>query len=498
MNLIRAKYIAVFFFFSLLPTVVDAQTLVGSASSCTNANLDGSYGYTVSGFIFETVSGEEETLPFADGGTMTFDGNGNITGSSTYSLEGGIQGRTFTGTYSVSSNCTGVIKFTDSLGAAEVLNLVIGGNGQSFQIVEYDSNTEVSGSAAIRQTNCTTDSINGSYNLVLGGYLFDSSGDEATFTDGGQITSNGNGNFTIADTISTEGTISFRSTGTYSLNSGCTGTAALEDPNLGTANFNIIVVAGGIVFMETDAVTTTAIGTVISGMATALGNVVAGGTMGHLASGGGWETQFTLINSGTSSAQIQLDFFDNNGNALSLPVTNVQTGGSTTSSSITETIAAGASLVLLTQGSSSATVTEGSAQLTASGSTAIGGYAIFAYSPTKQSAVVPLETRNPAAFVLGFDNTNGQSTGVALANVSDQSAKVSMIIRDGIGTVIDKTSVSLAARGHTAFVLPTTYSATEKQRGTVEFDTPAGGQISVLGILASPTLAFTTIPSLVK
>jgi hypothetical protein len=36
------------------------------------------------------------------------------------------------------------------------------------------------------------------------------------------------------------------------------------------------------------------------------------------------------------------------------------------------------------------------------------------------------------------------------------------------------------------------------KRGTVEFDTPADGQISVLGLHATPTGAITTIPVLAK
>jgi hypothetical protein len=123
--------------------------------------------------------------------------------------------------------------------------------------------------------------------------------------------------------------------------------------------------------------------------------------MAHVAAGGGWQTTFTLINSGTSSSQVQLDFFDNNGNTLSLPLTCIQSGAKTTASSITHTIAAGATLVLLTQGSSTVAVTEGSAQLTTNGSTNVNGFAIFRYNPKAQEAVVPLETRNPAAFVLG-------------------------------------------------------------------------------------------------
>ena len=486
MNIIRAKCPALLFLLPAVSAIVNAQTVIGSASSCTNANLSGSYGYTLSGWILQSTG----DLPFADGGSLTADGNGNLSGSSSYSLAGGIQGRTLKGTYSVNSDCTGTATLVDSLGTTTDLSLVVGGNGQSIQLVQKDGSTVISGRAVAQETSCTAETISGSYSFALSGWLFDTSGNEYPFTDTGKLSSSGNKNLTVNDTTSTAGTIQSRTSGTYSLNSNCTGTVALEDPNLGTANLNIVVVAGGIVFVESDA------GTTISGSANVLADVITGGSMAHIAAGGGWQTTFTLINSGATSSQVQLDFFDNSGNALSLPLTYVQTGAKTTASSITQTIAAGATLVLLTQGSSIVTVTEGSAQLTSNGGASVSGFAIFAYNG--QEAVVPLETRNPAAFVLGFDDTSGLATGVALANVSGTAAKVGVVLRDDTGAVLDTTAISLAARGHTAFVLSTNYESVKNKRGTVEFDTPPGGQITALGILATPNLVFTTIPVLVK
>ena len=54
----------------------------------------------------------------------------------------------------------------------------------------------------------------------------------------------------------------------------------------------------------------------------------------------------------------------------------------------------------------------GSAQILAQGGTSVDGFAIFHYDPSQQEAVVPLETRNAASYVLPFDNTNGVLTGV--------------------------------------------------------------------------------------
>ena len=58
-------------------------------------------------------------------------------------------------------------------------------------------------------------------------------------------------------------------------------------------------------------------------------------------------------------------------------------------------------------------------------------------------------------------------------------------------------SISLAADGHTSFDLAGTYPPTAGRRGTVEFDAPVNGSISVLGLWTSPT-SFSTIPTLAK
>jgi len=222
----------------------------------------------------------------------------------------------------------------------------------------------------------------------------------------------------------------------------------------------------------------------------------ANAAMAQLASGGGWQTTFTLVNMGTSSAQAQLSFFDNSGNALSLPLTFVQTGVTTTTSTLSQTIAADATLVILTQGNNAGPSVVGSAQLSSTGN--VGGFAIFRYNPTEQEAVVPLETRNASAYVLAFDNTNGLVTGLALANVANQAVGVPVVLRDDTGVSLGTATVNLEAHGHTSFVLTSSYASVAGKRGTVEFDAPAGGQISVLGLRATPTGAVTTIPVFAK
>lgn len=229
------------------------------------------------------------------------------------------------------------------------------------------------------------------------------------------------------------------------------------------------------------------------------GDIIIGptfaGSMAQIASGGGWDTTFTLANAGVSPAQVHLSFFDNEGKALPLPLVFVQTGVMTTASTVSQTIAAGATLVILTQGNNAATLV-GSAQLTTDGN--VGGFAIFHYQPTDQEAVVPLETRNTIGFVLAFDNTNGTSTGLALTNVSTQPGNVPALLRDDTGAIMGTATIDLSALGHTSFMLVDKYPFVAGKRGTVEFETPGGMQISVLGIRATRAGALTTVPVIAK
>ncbi|MEQ1949479.1 MAG: hypothetical protein ABL995_19975, partial [Bryobacteraceae bacterium] len=90
------------------------------------------------------------------------------------------------------------------------------------------------------------------------------------------------------------------------------------------------------------------------------------------------------------------------------------------------------------------------------------------------------------------------TTGVALSNVATTGATVTAKIYDDAGTLLQTASVNLAGRGHTSFLLPSTYSATANKRGMVEFVVPAGGKINAVGLRAKSDGTLTTIPVLVR
>jgi hypothetical protein len=228
------------------------------------------------------------------------------------------------------------------------------------------------------------------------------------------------------------------------------------------------------------------------------------GSMGHIAAEGNWTTTFTLVNKGAAASQAQLNFFgdvsDPSGNGpLTLPLVFPQQSppGSSMASFYAQSVAANASLIVTTGGTQTplAQTLTGSAQLGGTG--AIDGFAIFHQIAPAQEAVVPMETRNASSYLLAFDNTGGVGIGVAVENVSTQAGNVGVIIRDDTGRQIGSGSLPMLANGHMSFILSTQFPPTANIRGTVEFDTPSGGQISVLGIrFTQPKNALTTIPAL--
>ena len=226
------------------------------------------------------------------------------------------------------------------------------------------------------------------------------------------------------------------------------------------------------------------------------------GSISHIAAQENWTTTFTLVNKSPAYSYAKLNFFGDPGSPLTLPLNfpPLPSSGPLLAASPERSLPPNASMIIETGGPYTPPVQIGSAQLSATGN--IDGFAIFHHEVTKQEAVLPLEVRNASSYVLAFDNTSGIVLGVALQNISAQTANIPVIIRDDTGMQISTpgTVISLAGHGHTSFVLSDPvngFPITDNKRGTIEFDTPAGGQINALGIrFTPPNNALTTIPPL--
>ena len=109
-------------------------TRLEAQERCTNASLEGSYAFKVAG---ANVSNPylPAVGPFAAVGRNTYDGNGQMKGVILVSLNGSIIPATYTGTYTVNANCTGVKSATLNIGLVVEFYFVIDDDRREIQMV---------------------------------------------------------------------------------------------------------------------------------------------------------------------------------------------------------------------------------------------------------------------------------------------------------------------------------------------------------------------------
>ena len=240
-----------------LGILVSLIAATGSASaSCSNSNLNGAYGFIVRG------PADPSNNPVATVGLFTADGSGHLSsGSFTQSNNGTVATATFTGTYNIDAgNCTGALTTTDSNSVTRHYYVVLtGAKKDTMDLIETDSGLTVSGSA--RPQGVGICGLTGK-SAVFAEHLNGMAGGETPEAVVGRLGIDGNGNISGGvDELSAGGTAFPRAhtTGTYTANSNCTGTAAISLNNA-TYNFNYVLVDAGRQYLviETDINTTIA------------------------------------------------------------------------------------------------------------------------------------------------------------------------------------------------------------------------------------------------
>lgn len=223
-------------------------------ATCSDASLSGVFGFLSPGF-------DAARQPGASVGQYVFEGNGKVSGEFTHSGSSTIF--TFTGTYSVSKDCTGNLVLSNSKGVTEHHNFVIDDSKKGMQLIRTDSPQIRSGFALAQGTlNCGLTGKKQTFAFNLAGV---DTGNGADLAFVGQLTLDGKGTITSGSaTFSLNGTIVTVSlTGTYTEKSDCTGTLQVTPSQGNPGNFNSVLVNAGkeMLLIQTDS------GTVISGNA---------------------------------------------------------------------------------------------------------------------------------------------------------------------------------------------------------------------------------------
>jgi hypothetical protein len=220
-------------------------------NGCSVSTLHGAYIYAQDGF---TIAGEtaSQRTPFAQAGREIFNGDGTMSGVATANFNGAVARVTYGGTYTVASDCTGAVTFTDNGGVVSNYDIAVEDGGAEFGFVQTDANVVTAafeGRRTASQGPCSMTTLKGNY--VYAGDGFDVAGVGSTertpFATAGREVYAGDGTLSGSDTTSTNGVAARTTyTATYTVNADCAGTYTYSnDP---TNPYELFVDASGAEF----------------------------------------------------------------------------------------------------------------------------------------------------------------------------------------------------------------------------------------------------------
>jgi hypothetical protein len=223
------------------------------------------------------------------------------------------------------------------------------------------------------------------------------------------------------------------------------------------------------------------------------------GVFSQVAVGAGWKTTIYLSNTSAVSALTRVSFRKDDGSSLDMPLT-VWASGSMTWGNVAgaEEVIEPNSIMVIEAESDSATSLTGWAEVDSV--SPLSGYAVFrstSGSGVSSEGTVPLETSYQSSFALIYDNTNGQSTALAIANLGSGSPPVQLTAYDPNGIQVDATTTGWPAGngyGHRSFMLTDLLPKAAGNRGILVVSAAATSQITGLGLRVSSTGSFSAIP----
>lgn len=112
--------------------VQQRQSVAANAKAyCSSKTLKGTYSYAAQGY--------EAGSPFGESGMETYDGKGNVTGLGSDSSN--PDNGSFTGIYTVNSDCTGAVDYGDDI----VYNIYVKPDGSAFSFLDRTAGNVLAG-----------------------------------------------------------------------------------------------------------------------------------------------------------------------------------------------------------------------------------------------------------------------------------------------------------------------------------------------------------------
>ena len=219
---------------TLLSLPALAQTTIGGGT-CNSATLTGTYELLLSGR--QLTSTGSVTGIFQGVGTATFDGLSkvafNLTANTVTTAQSFGTPLTYSGSYSLQSNCVGTIAITTgdtatfSLEAYNQPGSATTAGG--FALVGSDSTYAYNGTGSSQPATCPT-TITGAHEFNANGSALSGASPTATLDVAGMLQFDGQGNLTAHWTqVSNITTTAISATGTYSVGASCLASATLTD-----------------------------------------------------------------------------------------------------------------------------------------------------------------------------------------------------------------------------------------------------------------------------
>jgi len=235
----KAGRIALLFSFPCL-AAAPALAQAISGGTCSTSSLNGTYTVILGGRAISAAgnfSGSYQAI-----GTATFDGQGNVTltGTANTNLAQG-SAFSYTGTYSLPSNCYGTLAITTT--SAATFSLVVWSGGKQFAMTGSDGTYVYSVSGSDTQPDCATATLSGEYTYTASGFTKSGSTQTGAAEESGVFEFDGMGSATVRYTVSSGGTAqaALSATGNYTVNSTCLGSATMAASNGDSNTLNFVV-----------------------------------------------------------------------------------------------------------------------------------------------------------------------------------------------------------------------------------------------------------------
>jgi uncharacterized protein (TIGR03437 family) len=220
--------------FVALPCGLFAQT---APVTCSNATLTGPRAVTVTGRGVNTSVALSKT--FQAVGAASFDGVGTVTFTlvtNTNVAQNMVQ--TWSGTYTLGSNCVGSV--TTTSGDSGTFTLIAYNKGNGFTITGQDGTYALTGTGSPLPPACITSSLSGAYAFSGNGYSFSGNTVAGVNTVSGLLQFDGRGNITGSWSVAISGTATPDTvTGHYAVTSQCQGTGTVTDPSGASWSLNL-------------------------------------------------------------------------------------------------------------------------------------------------------------------------------------------------------------------------------------------------------------------